>query len=155
MDIVKVTSSNLHIYLNLCQSYEGEFSSITRKKPNPDGLFELDTPIGSHVSGYLLYDGAKPLGFMAVDIQSDGNSFEICEFYIVPACRKKGLGRDFVNHIFRMHKGIWEVKQISGAEYATEFWRKVIQEFTGGKFQEDSHTDAYWGKIIRHRFRSV
>ncbi|MBK1643005.1 hypothetical protein CKO12_14250, partial [Chromatium okenii] len=34
MEIISVGEHNLNVYLNLAQSYEGEFSGITRKKPN-------------------------------------------------------------------------------------------------------------------------
>lgn len=41
MDIRAVTPANRHVYLNLCQSYEGEFSAITGKVPDADGVFAL------------------------------------------------------------------------------------------------------------------
>ncbi|TYT74303.1 GNAT family N-acetyltransferase [Desulfobotulus mexicanus] len=155
MDVVRVSDSNLNVYMNLCQSYEGEFSSITNKKPDKNGLFELDTRIEGNVVGYLLYDGEVPLGFAAVNVAAEGNAYEICEFYIVPVCRKQGMGREFVSRLFRMYRGRWEVKQISGAEHATAFWRKAIGGFTKGKFQEDFYNDAYWGRVIRQRFDSA
>jgi predicted acetyltransferase len=155
MDIVEVNSGNLHIYLNLCQSYEGEFSSITEKKPDENGLFELDTQIGENVLGYLLYEMKSPIGFAAVKVKSDGEKFEMCEFYIVPSCRRKTLGKRFGIEIFKMHKGRWEIKQISGAEYASEFWRKTVGTFTGNKFQEDVYQDEYWGRVVRQQFVST
>jgi len=45
MELVEVTEVNKSVYLNLAQSYEGEFSAITGKKPDENGLFELDTEI--------------------------------------------------------------------------------------------------------------
>ena len=54
-----------------------------------------------------------------------------------------------------MHQGRWEIKQISGAECATEFWRKVVGEFTGNNFQEDLYQDDYWGPVVRQQFVSA
>jgi len=155
MNIIKVGNDNLSVYLNLCQSYEGEFSAITDKKPDGNGLFELDTQIGQNVLGYLLYDEKSPIGFAAVKIKSGGEQFEVCEFYIVPSVRKQALGKRFATQIFKMHQGRWEIKQISGAEYATQFWRRVVGEFTGSDFQEDVYQDEYWGQVVRQRFLSM
>lgn len=154
MDIVEVDANNLVVYLNLCQSYEGEFSAITQKKPDENGLFALDTVIGSDVLGYLLYQDAIPVGFAAVKVEVADKNFEVCEFYVVPSCRKQDLGKHFAKAIFQRHQGAWQIKQISGAEYATAFWRKVIDDFTGGDFQENAYQDAYWGNVVRQRFMS-
>ncbi len=155
MRIVKVDSGNLHVYLNLCQSYEGEFSAITQKRPDENGLFELDTHIGGDVLGYLLYAEDSPVGFAAVRIKPGGESFEVCEFYIAPCCRKNGLGKGFATEIFKMHRGNWEIKQLYAAGYATEFWRKTIRGFTKGQFQEDLYQDGYWGRVVRQQFTSA
>jgi hypothetical protein len=54
MKITPVTETNSHLYHNLVQSYEAEFSPITGKKPNASGLFELDTHLGDDTLGFLL-----------------------------------------------------------------------------------------------------
>ncbi|WP_211363154.1 hypothetical protein [Thermochromatium tepidum] len=54
-----------------------------------------------------------------------------------------------------MHQGCWEIKQISGAKYATEFWRKAVGEFVGNNFQEDVYQDEYWGRVVRQQFVST
>lgn len=79
MKIVKVNDENLNVYLNLVQSYEGEFSSITKKKPNEKGLFALDVEIGENVKGFLVYVDLLPAGFAAVAVKPE-NHYEICEF---------------------------------------------------------------------------
>lgn len=45
VELVTVNSSNLAIYLNLTQAYEAEFSPLTKKLPDEEGKFTLDTPI--------------------------------------------------------------------------------------------------------------
>ncbi|NDI33591.1 GNAT family N-acetyltransferase [Chengkuizengella sediminis] len=154
MNIVSVDSRNKLIYLNLCQSYEGEFSALTEKLPNTDGVFKLDTILGVNIEGFLLYEKEIPIGLAAVR-KSIEDFFEVCEFYVIPSCRKKDLGRKFAHHLFSIFKGQWQVKQIEGAEYATTFWRKVIGEFTSGEFEEDVYMDFHWGKVTRQRFTSV
>lgn len=83
MQIIKVDLSNQHIYMNLAQAYEAEFSKIMQKKPDENGLFPLDTILEGNVTGYLLYVDGIPAGHTAIANESDGN-YEVCDFYVVP-----------------------------------------------------------------------
>ncbi len=151
MNIVRVDEKNMTVYLNLAQAYEGEFSGITGKKPDGSGLFALDTPLWDGVAGYLLMIDETPAGLAAVAVKP-GNRFEVSEFYIVPSFRKQSWGMRFVQGLWRMLPGQWEVKQISGAEHASVFWRRVIGDFTQGVFVEDRYNDPYWGLVVRQQF---
>lgn len=153
MDIREVTPANQHVYLNLCQSYEGEFSAITAKLPDADGRFALDTEIGGAVQGFLLHVGRSPVGFAAIKIELDLR--EVCEFYIVPSMRGRGLGKAFAQRLFARFPGKWQVKQLEAASYATRFWTKVIAEFSRGDFTHDLYDDAYWGRVARQCFEST
>jgi predicted acetyltransferase len=154
MEIISVGEHNLNVYLNLAQSYEGEFSGITRKKPNECGLFPLDTQISDNTKGYLLIIDNTPAGLAAILAKSN-NKYEVSEFYIIPYFRKQLFGKHFAHQLWRMFPGHWEVKQITGADDASVFWRKVISEFTLGTFLEDKYEDSYWGLVTRQQFCTV
>ena len=157
--MIRVDASNLTIYRNLAQAYEGEFSAITGKLADEEGLFPLDTPIaaslpeppasGASLIGYLAFIGDRPIGFAAIKLAESGN--EVCEFYIIPALRKQGEGMRFAHQLLRHHPGLWQIKQIQGAEYASVFWRKVISGL-GIAYQDDRLLDAYWGPVTRQVF---
>ncbi len=153
MMALEVDGHNREVYLNLIQCYEAEFSSITRKKPDMRGLFELDTHIGVSTKGFILYEDGLPAGIAAIRVDPE-NHHEVCEFYIVPCYRKQSLGKWFARYLWDQYPGTWEVKQIEGAEEAIVFWRKAISEFTLNRFEEDLYEDAYWGKVIRQTFIS-
>jgi len=114
MELVEVNEVNKSVYLNLAQSYEGEFSSITGKRPDEHGLFELDTEIENNVMGFILYVEEAPAGIIAI-ADKGNNQYEICEFYIVPYFRNKSWGKKFSHAVWNMFPGKWEIKQISGA----------------------------------------
>ena len=151
MEIIPVTTANLAVYLNLAQGYEAEFSAITGKKPGAQGVFELDTNIGDDIRGFVLSVAGVPAGLIAVRLK-DGGSYEVAEFYVVPSFRKQAWGREFAHAIWRNLPGSWEIKQIAGAEYAAEFWRKAIGAFPQTDFREDRFDDPYWGTVTRQRF---
>lgn len=146
-----MTEENIGLYENLIQWYEAEFSKLTRKKPNPQGVFELDTQLGEKVTGLLLMADDIPAGVAAIAVKAD-NSYEMCEYYVVPSFRKHSLGTKFAHLIWTMYPGEWEIKQIEGAEYACEFWRKTITAFHHTPFHEDRCIDSYWGVVTRQRF---
>lgn len=202
MKITQVTSTTQSVYFNLMQGYEAEFSAITRKLPDENGLFALDTHLSATllerttgnfpnelseacanacvdalvnecaedciegcVVGFLAWQESVPIGFMTIAL-SPGQQFEVCEFYIVPCLRHKKLGSKLAAQVWSRFPGTWVVKQIEGAEYATQFWRKCIGEFLRGAhvdkvdarseepdgFEQDQFVDPYWGLVTRQTF---
>lgn len=151
MEIIEVMTENLDVYENLAQAYEAEFSAITGKKPDARGVFALDTRIGYDVRGFLLSVGGLPAGLIAVRTKGEG-AYEVAEFYVVPSFRKQSRGRHFAHAVWRILPGKWEIKQIAGADYASEFWRKAIGAFPEAEFREDEYDDPYWGTVTRQRF---
>jgi len=84
----EVGSSNLSTYPNLAQAYEAEFSPITKKNPNLNVLYELDTTVGGEVQAYILQSSTNTIGFAAASVPEEGTR-DLREFYIVPTMRGK------------------------------------------------------------------
>ena len=151
MEIARVNQANESIYLQLIQDYEAEFSKITKKTPDQQGLFKLDTILGDTVTGLLVFIKPAPAGLAAISEATPGN-FEMREFYVLPCFRNQGVGTRFAHSIWSMFPGRWQIKQIEGADYASEFWRKAIARFQHGSFAEDRVHDPYWGFVTRQSF---
>ena len=155
LEVVQVIDVNKGVYLNLAQAYEAEFSAITEKLPRHDGLFELDTPLDSDHAAYLALVDNVPIGFANIRLPNESDSnFEVCEFYIIPACRKTQRSSQLAHAVFTLHPGRWVIKQILGAEYATEFWRRAIQQF-GVPFEQVKQVDDYWGPVTMQQFEVI
>lgn len=156
MKIVKVGSINQHVYMNLAQAYEAEFSKIMQKKPDENGVFPLDTELGGKVSGYLLYIDGVPAGHTAIANKAN-DQFEVCDFYVVPFFRKNQVGKAFISALFKQLGGSWEMKQVEGADHAVKFWRDVVGTYTTDNnikqgYQEDVVDDSQWGMVTRQSF---
>ena len=149
MRLIKIDDHTLQVYHHLLQAYEAEFSPITQKEPNTNGLYPLDTCIGGDILGYLVYEGDIPMGACAIKI---GQPNEVCEFYVIPTRRNQGIGKRFATLIWAAHPGDWVVKQIAGANKAIAFWRASISQFTKGHYREDVYLDPYWGLVTRQQF---
>ena len=151
MDIRPVDASNQHVYMNLAQAYEAEFSKIMQKQPDENGLFPLDTELGGNVVGYLLYIDNIPAGHTAI-AHKDNTLFDVCDFYVVPYFRKNKVGKKFITALFAQLGGDWEIKQVQGAEHAVKFWREVVGCYTSGNYREDQFQDAQFGVVTRQCF---
>ncbi|MCG7537709.1 GNAT family N-acetyltransferase [Pseudoalteromonas sp. OOF1S-7] len=151
--LTPVDTHNLSVYLNLAQAYEAEFSVLTDKSPGADGLFALDTLLEGRVTGYLWYENETPVGLAAI-AQHQEDEFEVCEFYIVPRYRKAGFGARFAQAIWAQLPGLWTIKQIAGAQYATQFWRRTIASAGIKNMKEDIYQDPFWGTVTRQQLRT-
>ncbi|MDC0610302.1 GNAT family N-acetyltransferase [Vibrio sp.] len=151
MQIVPVNQSNQHIYLNLAQAYEAEFSKIMHKAPDTNGIFSLDTELGGQVQGFLLYVNDTPAGHAAIEFGEDTH-FEVCDFYVAPFFRRNGYARYFIKTLFAQLGGSWTIKQVAGAEHAVSFWRSVLNDYTNSHYTEDQFHDEKWGVVTRQRF---
>ena len=153
MKIKTVDRATTHIYDNLCQAYEAEFSPLTHKLPDANGIFAKDTLLQGNITGYLVYSEGHPAGLAAIK-QDEQTGFEVCEFYILPFFRRHKLGQRFACALFDNMPGNWQIKQIEGADHAVAFWRSVVSDYTAGVFQDEVYEDSQWGKVTRQTFKA-
>lgn len=154
IELKTVDESNLFIFNRLVQYYECEFSSITGKKPDINGLFYLDTDVAAaDIKAYLAFIEKIPAA-MAVTRNYGNNHFEIFEFFVIPCWRRRRLGSILAETLWGKHPGRWEIKQIRGADYAVSFWRSAVSHFTAGRYKEDVFEDKYWGTVTRQSFEN-
>ncbi|MEM1321832.1 MAG: GNAT family N-acetyltransferase [Bacteroidota bacterium] len=110
----------------------------------PDG--EVDYPYldsywqePDRVALKALYDG-EWMGLVLINRfvlgEPKAGKRSIAEFYVLPAFRRKGLGRQMAHRVFEQYGGAWEVRQDIGRKAAQQFWRRVIGEYTQGRFEE-------------------
>jgi putative acetyltransferase len=147
-----INESNSHVFDELAQNYEDEFSPASGKKKNQDGKYSIDVDWRTPNIGYYWQEGSKIVGFSIIE-PIDGYS-EIVDFYVVPAYRKKMIGKNMAFAVFNKHPGPWRVRQISGCEAATKFWRRVIGEYTNGNYTESQIENPPWGLSVCQQFNN-
>lgn len=85
--------------------------------------------------------GGKVVGFAMIGLRgatwmSPRMDACISEFYVVPAARRRGVGEAAARRILRRWRGRWEISEVAGNAPAIAFWRKTLERFTGGHFEE-------------------
>ena len=75
---------------------------------------------------YLVRIGTENAGFALVRRHPATDFREMAEFYIAPAWRRQGVGRDAARALFARHTGWWHLQILETNVAAQAFWRRVI-----------------------------
>ena len=132
------------IILNLMQFYKYELSFFEDESTNfellDNGLFALSkysdlfwTEEKRHP--YLLRYNGEIAGFVLVRLTGEGY-YEISEFFVLNKYRKLGAGTYMANYVFNLFHGKWEIRTLLKNKKAQDFWRKVVKDTSGGKYEE-------------------
>lgn len=88
----------------------------------------------------IILKNEQPAGFALVSRpprnRRDRVDFRMAEFFIAVKSRRLGIGRDAAQLIFNRFAGSWEITEFAYNKTAVSFWRSILMEYTGGKFQE-------------------
>lgn len=101
----------------------------------------------------ILHDGER-VGFARVQREPlpaapFQTSYLLTDFYVAGGARRRGLGREAANLLFRRFAGAWQVSGSARDRVASAFWRSVISSHTGGRYTLRRH-----GGELRHSFCS-
>ena len=86
----------------------------------------------------LISQSQVPVGFAMISRLSAtaAADYRMGEFFIDREHRGLGLGRGAVQLILDRFAGRWEIIEYQRNHGAVKFWRRVVTDYTGGKFQE-------------------
>jgi predicted acetyltransferase len=143
---VKVLRASIHeklILRHLLQLYLYDFTEFDGDDVDEHGLYHysyLDhywTEADRHP--YLVRVAGKIAGFALVRVEEDDAGVpyaDMAEFFILKKYRGQGVGQAVAFHLFDLYPGKWEVSEIARNLPAQAFWRKVIERYSGGQFEE-------------------
>jgi predicted acetyltransferase len=142
---------------NLGQLYAHDWSEMTPFDVGGDGRFEALS-----IDPYFLDDWRHPFlvrvddklaGFALIAAKSrltgQAGVFDMAEFFILRALRRRGVGHAAAVLAFDRFRGSWEVRQRDENPAATTFWRRVIARYTRGRYEE-----VRWEKGLVQKFES-
>jgi len=145
------TYSEKAILRHLLELHAHDLSEFEPCAVGADGLFGyryLDhywTEAGRHA--LFLRAGGALAGFALVRTLEEGPPplRSLAEFFVLRAHRRRGVGRAAATALFDRFPGRWQVPQMASNPPAAAFWRKVVVEYTGGRFEETSRGDGRAG----------
>jgi predicted acetyltransferase len=143
MQIIETTSQDREMFANLYQFYLYDFTEFLDISLEDDGRYEEDDLIGywerPWKHAFLLRVDSEIAGFaMVEDLRHfpDEDVIDMAEFFVMKKFRGKGVGEYLACAMFDRFPGRWRVRQIETNKPAVVFWRKVIERYTGGSFED-------------------
>lgn len=131
--------SMLHRYLRELATLEGRPALEEYQYPylplywREAARFPFLIMLDSHIAGFALVRRIDDEG---------GRHYQMAEFFVEPAQRRKGVGQRAAVEIFCRFPGRWRVHQQTFNHRAREFWRTVISEYAPRGFQETEFEDG-------------
>ncbi|PDH40836.1 MAG: GNAT family N-acetyltransferase [OM182 bacterium MED-G24] len=132
-----IPERTLHLYLH-------DLSEFTGEEAGPKVRFDYDLLIrykredGRYPR--LFFSGEIPCEFALIrSMSSDDQAkhvYQMAEFFVMRAYRRTGIGERAACLLFDAFPGELCVAQEKENTGATTFWRRVIEYYTGGRFEE-------------------
>ncbi|MGA7120905.1 MAG: GNAT family N-acetyltransferase [Polyangiaceae bacterium] len=142
---------------NLAQFYCYDFSELLEMHVGEDGRFS-DVDLTTYWADawrhpFLLRVDDTLAGFALISersaISDKSGVFDMTEFFVLRRFRRRGVGRAAAFAAFDRFVGPWEVRQREENPNATAFWRRAIDEYTRGDYEETRWVRAQWAEIVQ------
>jgi len=157
VELHQARGKDIPVLRRLMQLYLYDFAAIDDGAIADDGLYGDAATIESfwtdpRMTSFLVRVDGTLAGFVLVRDRAryvgDGTR-EVSEFFILRRHRRRGVGGETARRVFDKFPGKWELTQITSNVEAQAFWRRVIGDYTGGRYEEQPRPD---GKGVMHRF---
>jgi predicted acetyltransferase len=155
IQLFPATLSNHNALHSLAQFYQYDFTEFLPGDIDEQGEYPyIDverylTEKGHHA--YLARVNGKLGGFVLVrdrPEQRDRPGRYLAEFFVMRPYRRLGVGRALAFQTFDTYGGYWELAIVGPNTPAQAFWRKVVDEYSGGRFEEFTTQDSEEGITI-------
>jgi len=169
VDVVPAAEGDIGIVSNLFVLYAHDLCEQTGADVTEEGRFALPVTLSEywHRSSnspwppdwrgfpFLLRVADRLAGFALVR-QISADTYDMGEFFVVRKYRRQGVGRRAATAVFDRFSGNWEVRQMLTNLPAQSFWRRVIADYTAGRFSETQEFfERYQRAFVVQRFRMV
>lgn len=144
--VVKATHEDKDTIQNLGRFYVYEMfrfcGFLPRWKTPSNGLYECND-LSSYVEkkdrhAFLVKVDDELAGFVLINKTGSAPDVDwnVGEFFIVSKFQGKGVGSYVAQQIFNQFPGKWETMQMPANTPAIEFWEKVVNKYSHGKFEK-------------------
>lgn len=131
----RIKKKNYTLFKNLYQFYIYELSEFKEFPLNNFGKFEDSITnlylIEEDLLPYFIIYNEKVVGFILIQSgnwsPSSSIDYYIGEFFILRMYQKNGLGYKAIKEVFKIHKGVYLVGQISSNIPAIKFWNNLYK----------------------------
>ena len=135
IELVPAGPEQESILTNLFELYAHDFSEFYDLVLGSDGRFHYN-PLSLYWSNpdghaFLIKTEGRLAGFVLV--QKNATVWDVGDFFVVRAYRRKGIGIKTAHEVWRRFPGPWEVRVMESNGTALKFWERAIAAFNGGE----------------------
>jgi predicted acetyltransferase len=139
IELVPAAPDQESIVANLLELYAHDFSEFHPLELGADGRFGYK-PLPLYWSEpdrypFLIKVDGSLAGLVLVKSESEVSGSEavwdVAEFFIVRAYRRRGIGMQVAHQVWRTFPGSWQVRVMESNRAASNFWRRAIAAFIG------------------------
>ena len=151
-EIEETKANGRPVVERLLQLYLYDFAEIMGGDVEADGVYHyisLDETWNDPLAHTYLVRVDGMLAGLAIVIERShftGATDVTCmdEFFVMRKYRRLGVGQEAATRLFDLFPGRWEVAVVAPNTGALAFWRQVIGEYTGGRYDERFEESDLW-----------
>ena len=143
VELVPAYEADSPILDRLLQLYIHDFTSFTPVELGDDGRFRHN-PLPEYWErddryAFVIKVNDQLAGFALIkresQISGDSNVWDMGDFFIARAFRRRRIGSKAAREIWTRFPGTWEVRVIDENQPALSFWSHAIAEFAGERIE--------------------
>jgi len=158
IDVVRAALIDRPLLRHLTEFYMYDMSEFDAElEINAHGTFDFSVDRywqDPNRAPYVVQVDGKPAGFVLVKrgayLSGDPEMMDMADFFVMRRYRRQGIGTFVAEYMFEMFPAKWEVRQFAENLAAQAFWRKVIDRYTNGHFQEITLDNEQWKGTVQY-----
>lgn len=142
--LAPVLADDVPALRDMWELYVRDFLDFVPRQPGADGRLESDEGFARMIAPplellWIRMDG-RVAGFVFIrphsHIDGDPTVSDVAQFFVLPSCRRTGVGRAAAALTFARRPGRWQVREMKVHTAAQQFWRRAISEHAGVQYSE-------------------
>jgi predicted acetyltransferase len=104
----------------------------------------------NHAAFVFLVEGRYAgFGLVNDDVVSPQSDLWLAQFFVLRRYRRRGIAGAAARRIFDRLPARWEVGELPNNLPAQAFWRRLIADYSGGRYSDDFVKDGDWEGFVQ------
>lgn len=139
IELLPAAAEQQPVLANLLELYAHDFSEFLEIELGEDGRFGYEPLpqywLDPNRHPFLVRVKGNLAGFVLVKkgsvFSDDPDLWDVAEFFVARRYRRRGIGSEIANAVWRRFPGRWEVRVMESNHSARQFWERAISEYIG------------------------
>ncbi len=153
IELIPAVQEQEPVLANLLELYAHDFSEFYGIELGEDGRFGYKhLPlywIEADRHAFLVRVDGKLAGFVLVKREAETAAWDMAEFFVARAYRRRGVGMQVAHETWRRFPGRWQVRVMEANRSGCRFWERAVGAFTGSAMDSVRvERDGRWWRVF-------